>query len=872
MRILESVKLWFRALLTRERVESEMEKEMRLHLELETENNIRLGMTPAEAKRAAMIVFGGVERAKEYVRDQRLTRWLEEIGGDLRLALRGFRRQPAFAIGVIALTALGIGPNAAIFSIVNHLLIAPLPFRDGGRMVTLNATYGGHRIIALRTRKDVELWRRRARAVEAITLVASAQYALGDSTRGPTERIGGVAIGPSAIDFVGMHPVIGHDIEASDTVAAAPPVVLISYALWQRDYAGRADALGKTITLNQLAYTVIGVMPEKFSVPFEGRTQQLYPVFRGLGADNPIGAIAKLRRGSTVEDANRELASIFSHLDPTKSEDAPWVERAVDQVSPSVKRTVYLLFGAVGLVLLIASANVANLMVARAWTRQREFTIRSAMGARRGRLVRQVLVESLTLSLCGGAIGIAVAYATLALMSKASVLSRQVAGARIDGTVLVWVFALSAITGVLFGLAPALFVSSDRASDALKAGNRSVAGSRSSRRLRGALVIGEVALSATLLVASGLLVRTIDAMQHADIGFQPAGLYGVQMQFADASFADSSARHAAISVALDRVRAVPGVQKATLAMSLLPDFVIGVGQLEIDGATVSAGDSLATTNVAGGWPELFDVVGIRILQGRSFARYAALTGRVDPTEVVVNERFARQFFPSGGAIGGRVRRAGGPWATIVGIASDISVPGAGREKNGPQFYSALGASPRNPVLVFRSDIPFTRILPSVTAAITSSNPLIKTGRARVSDDAVAGSRETQLFTLRLIGAFAALALVLAAVGLHATISYSVGTRTREMGIRLALGAQSQNLMELIVGQGIKLTLAGVLLGALGGFFAGRTMRALLYQVAPADPVTILVVGALLIAVAIVASYAPARRAVRVDPAETLRVE
>ena len=872
MPALESVRLWFRALFTRARVESEMEKEMRLHLELETENNIRLGMAPADARRAALIAFGGVERAKENVRDERLTRWLEQIGGDLRLALRGFRRAPAFAIGVIALIALGIGPNAAIFSIVNHLLIAPLPFRDGNRMVTLNATYGGHRIIEQRTRADVELWRARARAVDAVTVVVREQYVIGDSTRGPTERIGGVAIGPGAVAFTGMHPVIGRDIEPSDTLAAAPPVVLISYALWQRDYARRTDALGKTITLNQRGYTVIGVMPEKFSVPFEGRTQLVYPVLRGISADHPVGAIAKLRGNATVDDANRELASIFTHLDATKAEDAPWVERAVDQVPPTVKRTVYLLFGAVGLVLLIACANVANLMVARAWTRQREFTIRSAMGARRGRLVRQVLVESLTLSLCGGATGIAVAYATLALMNKASVLSRQVAGARIDGTVLAWVFALSAITGVLFGLAPALFVSSDRASDALKAGNRSVAGSRSSRRLRGALVIGEVALSATLLVASGLLVRTIGAMQRADIGFRSEGLYGMQMQFGGASFADSSARHAAIAAVLDRVRAVPGVQTATIGLTLPPDFFIGVGQLEVDGATVSTGDSLATSNVGGGWPDLFSVTGIRIVQGRVFTPYDALVGGDDPTEVVVNERFARQFFPGGAAIGGRIRRGGGPWATIVGVASDITIPGAGRERNGPQFYSALGASPRAPTLVFRSDLPFARILPPVTAAISAVSPSIKTGRPRGADEAVAGARETQLFTLRLIGAFAALALLLAAVGLHATISYSVGTRTREMGIRLALGAQSENLMRMIVGQGVRLTIAGALLGALGGFFAGRTMQALLYRVAPEDPVTVLVVGTILIAVAIVASYAPARRAVRVDPAETLRAE
>ena len=375
-----------------------------------------------------------------------------------------------------------------------------------------------------------------------------------------------------------------------------------------------------------------------------------------------------------------------------------------------------------------------------------------------------------------------------------------------------------------------------------------------------------------LLVASGLLVRTISAMQRADMGFQSAGLYGIEVSFRDTSFADSTARHAAARLLLDRVRAVPGVRAATYSIDMPPDWVTGVGQLEIDGANVLATDSLSSSNFSIAWPDVFAVLGVRIVQGRGLSNYDALTGNDNPAEVVVNDGFARRFFPNGAAVGRRIRLTGGSWATIVGIANDIAVPGSGRQMNGTQFYFALGASPKGATLIFRSDLPLARIAPVVAEAIRTGNPRIGLGRTRAADDLVVGARELQAFTLRMIGAFAILALVLVAFGLHATIAYSVGQRTRELGIRVALGAQSHNVMELVMGHGIKLTAAGMLIGLFGGIVAARAMHALLYRVAPIDPLTIAAVGILLAAVSLIASYAPARRAANVDPAETLRAE
>lgn len=414
MRILESAGLWLRALVFRGRVETEMDKEIRLHLEMETEHNLRHGMPPEEAQR-----------------------WIEQFVSDLRFAFRGFRRQPAFTGGVVTLIALGVGANAAIFSVIYNLLISPLPFTDGNRMVQLSVTSGGGRILTGATAETADRWRARARAVESITVVEHQRLELGDTAHGPIERINGVALGPGAMAFVGMQPVYGRDIAAADTLQNAVPVVLLSYGFWQRVFGGQLDAIGRTIVLGNVSHTVIGVMPESFSVPFLDHSH-VYPALRVGKPDHSVDVIAKLRRGVMVEDANRELAAIFTNVDARASEDVPRVERAVDQVPAEVKRTVLLMFGAVGIVLLIACANVANLLATRTWTRQREFAIRGAMGAGRARLVRQVFVESLSLAVIGGVAGVAVSVLTLRLLRAQSGIGRYTVGAHLEPAVLLW--------------------------------------------------------------------------------------------------------------------------------------------------------------------------------------------------------------------------------------------------------------------------------------------------------------------------------------------------------------------------------------------------------------------------------------------------
>jgi predicted permease len=438
--------------------------------------------------------------------------------------------------------------------------------------------------------------------------------------------------------------------------------------------------------------------------------------------------------------------------------------------------------------------------------------------------------------------------------------------------VLAWGLGVCVVTGLLFGLAPALFVGGGRANESLKAGARAATGSAAARRLRGSLVAAEVALSAVLLIATVLLARTIVAMQHADIGIDPAGLIGIRVSMASQQLTDPAARRAAVDGMLEQVRSILGVRGATLAADLPPNFATGMGELEIEGRTTSPTDSLSSVAISWTRPEYFAITGTRIVHGRVFANDLTAGDRLTSTEVLVNESFARRFWPDGDAIGARVRRGGGAWSTIVGVAADVVIPNSRRAWNRTQFYQAMPAAPSHAMLIIRSAVPLTALLPSIEAAIKRASPFMKVGRSLSTDMILDASRATTRFTLTLVGGFAALSLFLAALGLHAVIAYSVSQRTREIGVRVALGAQNSDIMRLVIGQGTGLALIGVLIGAAGGVLTARAMRAMLYGTAPTDPVTLVGVSVLLGIVAVVASYAPARRAVKVDPVEALRSE
>ena len=574
----------------------------------------------------------------------------------------------------------------------------------------------------------------------------------------------------------------------------------------------------------------------------------------------------------TVDVANRELAAIFAGAQPSEKADPPMLQRAVDQTDSGTRRLLFLMFAAVTVVLLIACANVANLMLARVWERQREFAVRTAMGAGRARIARQMLTESLMLAIVGALGGGAVAWATLRLLAVAGPAS-TFGEVQLQPLVLAWGVGLTMFVAIAFGLAPALLAARGQPTEALKAGARSASASPSSRRARSTLVAAEVALSAMLLVVCGLLMRSIAAAQRFDIGIETRGLSGIRVGFEKQTMPDSVARAAIIEDMLRRVRAVPGVTAATMAISMPPNFTFGIGNLDIDGVTRSPNDTTGVYSIMLTQPEYFGVAGTRLVEGRVFQPDRAITDRSTSPEVVINESFARRWWPNGQAIGARLRVVGSPtWWRVVGIARDVSVPMSRRERSGIQIYEAVGAAQRSMTLLVRSPVPMESISPAILSAIHDASSRLRPLPAMSAETLVVEARGPQRYLLMVLGAFGVIALVLTAFGLHAVIAYSVGQRTREIGVRMALGAQPGHVWELVLGPGIRLVLIGVAIGVSAGMLGGRAVRALLYQVGTSDPATTAGVTALLIAVALLSAYGPARRAAMIDPIEALRAE
>jgi len=885
--------LWLRAVFLRRRVEHEMRREMQAHIELETEANIRRGMPEAEARRAALVAFGGVVKAEEAVRDERRTRLLEIVAGDVRYAMRGFARRPGFATVIVALLALGIGANTALFGVVYQQLISPLPFKDGNRMVHLEAT-GAQGTILLPVAPELrEAWRGSSRAVEQMIVVGVGAFAIGDTTQDRPRQLYGAVLPSGASAFIGVHPLLGRDIQPADTLPTAQPVVVLSDQVWRRDFGGDRAIVGKSLLVDGVRHVVIGVVPPNYAMPFLGERdiflarRALSPnatradsLFNGSARDGE--ALAKLRPGVSVDEANREVSALFERwkADPRAGQfaaqlggaviDRPRVVRAVDEIRPERREAILVLFAAVSFVLLITCANVANLLLVRAWSRQREFAVRAAIGASRGRLIAQVLTEGAILSLAGAIAGIGVA--TLILHGiQTSRLGQMIGAATLRPSVLVWCLALSLFTTLAFGLVPARFAAENRMTDALKAGARSQSGGSSARRFRTALVGLEVALSVMLLAGAGLLVRTLVAMSDADVGLDTRNLVSVEIRFPQKEFS-LDARHAAVGAIKSRLEAVRELRDLTISSMTPPRFGIGLGGLQFEDRPSKASDSLSAIGFNDVDPTYFSRVGLRVTNGRIFQADARLAADKNPTEIMVNERLARRFFPNGNAVGQRLKYGKMPWSTIVGVVADVDIPGLGDRARSLQLYMPIAAAPGRATFVFRSTQPVFLLDSLIRGIVRDVAPRARVGNPIVADELLSGARQLQHSLLQVIGAFAIVALILAAIGLHAVIAFSVSQRTREIGTRVALGAAASDVVRLILRQGLTLGLVGVAIGIAGALASSRALASFLYGVRPGDPVTIAVVGALLASVAVVASLPPAWRAAHIDPIEALRAD
>jgi putative ABC transport system permease protein len=782
-------------------------------------------------------------------------------------------KQPAFTLVAVVTLALGVGANTAIFSVVNGVLLRPLPYPEPERLVTARQN------ISLPNLEDIKEQERSFRIVGGAVL-----QPLDFTGGGEPVQVEAALVTHELFEVLGARPEAGRVLTADDDRFDAERVVVLSHGFWQRHLGGRELASGATLPLSGQTYTVVGVLPASF-VPPHGNPD----VWAALRVANPTAAKARgvhflrtywrLEDGVTQEQAQADLNLIAGRLselypDENRGRRFPLVslhERLVGDVRPAL----FILFGAVGLVLLIACANFANLLLARAATRRQEIAIRAALGAGRWRLVRQLLTESVLLALAGGAGGLLLAtWGVDLLVALEPEGLPRLTNIRVDANVLLFTFGLSTLTGLVFGLAPALGASRADLSGALKEGGRKLTGGVSRRRLRGALVVAELAVALVLLVGAGLLIKGFWRLRTVEPGFDAANLLTMRLELPETRYKEIPAQTDYRRRVLEAVNSLPGARAA-----MVSEIPLGGSSLHhnfvIEGRPpLAPGEEpdLYSRSVGG---DYFGVMGIPLLRGR------ALTPQDDaraPLVGVVNERFAREYFDGADPLGSRIRwaRAAEPqWITVVGVVGDVRHFGLDQPEE-PAVYTPFAQSGQSwkrwMNVVVKSETPAASLTNAVKEKIWSADAQVPVSRVRTMSEVMSASVARQRLNMTLLGLFAAVALLLATVGIYGVVSYTVAQRTHEIGVRVALGARRADVLRMVLGQGLGFALAGAGLGLVLALLATRLLAGLLYGVTGTDPAVYAVVSLLLVFVALVACYVPARRAMRVDPMEALRYE
>jgi putative ABC transport system permease protein len=880
--ILERIKKRWRALFRSEELERELDAELRFHLERDTAQNLQSGMSAEEARLAALRSFGGFEQSKEKCRDARGVRVVEELLQDLRNALRILRKHPAFtAVSVITL-ALGIGANTAIFSVVNAVWLRSLPYPEAERLTIVahrNTKRGGTFELTAAAYFDL---REQSKSFAHLAAYVSQDFNL--TGAGEPERLRGQLVSAALFPLLKVSPSVGRVFTEADDRAGAAPVVILSHQLWQRRFGAQADLIGQTLRLDDKSYTVVGVMPPGFYFPNKG-TELWVPLAFAASAANDrdtffLSAIARLNPGVTLDQAQSEVDGIAQNLTrafPRSNTDLGFsVVSLQESLVRGFKQALFVLLGAVLFVLLIACVNVANLLLARAAVREKELAVRAALGAGRTRLLRQLLTESTLLALCGGAGGLLLAFwgiKLLKLINPGTI--ARLDEVSLDFRVLGFTLGVACLTGILFGLAPALQVSKPDLQHALKEGGRGFTCARG-QRLRGLLVVTEIALSMVLLVGAGLLIRSFVRLQNVDVGFNPAGLLTLRVEMSESKSQDLERRVIFYQEVLERVQALPGVQAAGV-VNAAPIMTPGLRSpivLEDKPDPPPGQPQFANNRVVS--PDYFRALGVPLLKGRLLS---AQDNAQAPAVVLINQAMARRYWGDEDPIGKRfksgARASDAPWLTVVGVVGDIRQAGLDNAPL-PELYlpftqgHAPWAKPR--VLFVRTAGNPLSLVAAVKEQIWAVDKDQTIWAVRTMEEIVARSLALRRFDLWLLGVFAALALVLASVGIYGVISYAVSQRTREIGVRLALGAHAGDIFKLIVGHGLVLTLCGVTIGLVASFALTRWLKSLLFEVSATDPLTFAGVALLLTLVALLACYVPARRATKVDPLVALRYE
>ncbi len=892
--MLNRLKLRLRALFHKTEMERELDEELRFHLEREIEENILRGMTPKEARYAAMRSFGGVERIKEESRDVRGVRFAEELWQDLRYGTRMWLKKPGFTLIAVFTLALGIGANAALFSVVNDVLLNPLPYPQPEQLVSLHQSKPNFETgsIPLPNFRD---WQKQNQTFSAMAISRGYGFTLTDTDE--AERVSAQFVSADFFSLLGVKPQLGRSFAPGEDERGAVPVILISAGLWQRKFGSAPNLLGNSLTLDDKSYTIVGVIPASFKLEVSlFRSADVYvpigqwnnPALEDRGAGFWLHGIGRLKPGVTIEEAqadldrvSRNLAAAYPEINKgNRAKILPLKERMVGDI----RLILLMLLGAVSFVLLIACVNVSSLLLARSTGRTREFAIRAALGAGQRRLLRQLLTESTLLALVGGGLGLVVAvWGTQAALAALPATLPRADEIGLDGRVLLFTLAVSLLTGMLSGLAPALKAFQLRFSESLKEGTGGAGAAR--HRAQGIFVAVEMALALVLLIGAGLMIRSLNALWNVDPGFRPDNVLTCRLNLPPSMGTSSPETvRANLRELSDKLNSMPGVQAASFATGAAPLQDDDERFFWLDGQPKPA--STSEMNMALVYrvePGYLTAMRIPLKGGRFFT--AQDDERSQPV-VVIDEVFARKYFPHEDPIGRRIKLAGNRNPSqIVGVVGHVkqwSLDSDDKQSVQAQLYEPfrqLSGSPSSVGVVVRAEgvagkaeSALFSLFDSIRRVVQSQHSQNVVFEPRTMNAVIAETLAARRFSMILLNAFAVVALLLASSGLYGVISYLVGQRTHELGIRLALGAQRTDVLRLVLSHGMKMALSGVALGLIAALGLTRLLAEMLYGLSPTDPATFMVIALLLTMVALLACYLPARRAAKVDPLIALRHE
>jgi predicted permease len=875
----------FVGLFRKQHGEREFAAEMESHLEMHVAENLREGMTPQAARRNALMKLGGLEQTKELYADRKGLPMLETFLQDLAYALRMLRKNPGFSAIVVLMIALGIGANTAIFSVVNAALLRPLPFAHPERIVAMyQVNQLENASISFPNLKD---WQKQNRSFEA--LAGWREDSFNWTGAGEAERLRGLMISADFFRVLGVEPLLGRNFSSEEDRLGAAPLALVSERLWRSRLGASPEVVGRNLTLNGKDYSILGVIPSAFRWY---RDNDIYiplgqwdeKTFQDRRVSMGLLAIATLKNGTTAAQATADMKTVAASLARAYPESnagtgvavVPMREDAVGGLRP----TLLILLGAVGFVLLIACANVANLLLARSSGRTREFAIRAAMGAGRGRVIRQVLTESVLLSAIGGGIGVLLAvWGTRAALKLLPTTLPSIVEVELDTRVMMFALGVSLLTGILFGLAPAWKISRPNMQATLKEGGRGVVPGH--HGAQGVFIVSEIALALILLAGAGLMLRTLHRLAEVQLGFDPRNVITLSVAFPPAGKPNADAIREKHRQLMERISALPGVDGASVLFGSLP--MNGDSELPfyLEGQPKPASDNdMEWALMYGVGPQYFKAMRIPLLRGRLIT---PLDTHAMPQIIVVDEEFAQKNFPGQDPLGKRVNMLILGQVQIVGVVGHVrhwGLDGDDTAKIRSQFYvpfaqfpdEVMGLAANDTNLIVRTKQPSASLVNAIRQEVTAMDHQHAIYGVQALDEIVSDSQGQRRFSMMLLSFFAGIALLLASIGIYGVVSYLVNQRVHEVGVRMALGAQPRDILRIVLGRGAAMALVGIAIGLVASFALTRLISKLLFGISATDPMTFAGVALLLLVVTLAACYVPAQRATRIDPMVALRYE